>query len=218
MSRKIIVLILLVMGSFSAVFATTEAANEATLKVQAYKLGDDDYLNIAITSAVSGKLTELVWSDSESALPAIDITDKIDSLSKPITETSSDLMNEQVIFSYRVFGHSIGTFTISLDFSPFEHNGGGNSVSAVYAITNTNYIFNNTGNYQDKNSSFTIEEKYTKGKGTTSLEAQWYVDGTGAIVPDWIVRGGVAASISGYESASYGSHTATVHVTLTSEN
>ena len=217
MIRKIIVCILLIIGAISlSIFAASEAANEATLRVQAYKLGDDDYLNVSITSAVSGKLTELEWVESGTALPAIDITDKMDSLHKPITETSSNIMNEQVIFSYRVFGHSIGTFTINLNFGPFEHKGGGNSVSAVYAITNTNYIFNNTGNYQDKDSNFKITENYTRGKGTTSLEAQWNVTGTGAIVPDWVVRGGVAASISNYESASYGSHTAVVQVTLTS--
>ena len=235
-SRLILLLITLMMlfasdDSASVSPSEEESSSSSTLKLRGYKVGLKADPYVVITDAMNESLEVLSTSENDDGTikgSDIDVTNHIDQFLGDIN--NGGFLKDRVIFSYRVVGNTLGSFTLTLTMNDFtlktEATG---TLKTRYDLSNFSYTFTgaSSNTYEEAkieanegNDTEAIPSQQTQQ--TDVLVSKWTVSDTN---PDgkrtraaWIHRGAVAMTISStdYDDPSIprGEYRATVGVTL----
>lgn len=254
--RKMISMLILLLMSLMMLFASDDSASvtpseeekassSSTLKLRGYKVGLKEDPYVVITDAMNDSLEVLSTTKDENGSTQkaeIDVTKHIDQFLGDIN--SGGFLKDRVIFSYRVVGNTLGSFTLTLTMNDFALAEKGNDTSGTlrtrYDLSNFSYTFTgaSSNTYEEAkivanevNDTEAIpSEKVNEGNNTegndTGLISKWSVLDTDPVVADgvkrtraaWIHRGAVAMTISStdYDDPSIprGEYRATVEVRL----
>ena len=195
---------------------------EANFNIKGYKVGEEDYLKIAITDAINNS-DQLNTIDDGEPIILDRHMDDLASSEPAITNGSA-----QVVFSYRVAGNTANRYTIEFEIDPFENTlDSEKRVGAYYALGNQNFVF--PGNPSLANSKDILidmpETDLRATVGSTSgwssgvLKQSWSVpqNNSGEL---WMSRGAIMMVInendySDDSKVPYGIYKALIKVTLT---
>ena len=228
--KKISIVLLILLFSTFAVFAVTETTNEATFNIKAYKIGNSGtkYLTLSVFDALTGNLDTITSDD------LIDLTNYTDKILNPIKDDSSYSLvpyDEHVAFSLRVSGNAAGNLSVSVTITPFQKKNASDQVEsnieAYYEMRDITCVF--TTNYKsttDTNGKIELTKGTTSGTATSSSDAtmgfSMNINGGNATngLENWRAQASIGVSIknSSYESASNGSHYATVTIGVVTES
>ena len=218
--------ILLVMFMIFPLFALDENIDPSAdnvLNIKGYKVGEDDYMKIVITDAISESL-DVLDRPKEGNRDAINVSDHIDNL---LGTTGADFNSLRSVFSYRVVGNRTGSFRIDMTFNRLM-NTAEDTIGATYALGSLSYTFPEISSQSD--GQYTIAS--TSGEknilqadpssaNTTTLTSYWSVtprSENATTQYPWSHRGTVAMTISesdySNENIPVGTYTALVEVKL----
>lgn len=225
---KRVLSILLVMFMIFPLFALDENIDPSAdniLNIKGYKVGEDDYMKIVITDAISESLDVLDRPDGENR-DAINVSDHIDNL---LGTTGADFNSLRSVFSYRVVGNITGSFRIDMTFNRLMNTaeGGTHTIGATYALGSLSYTFpeissQSDGQYTIASTSGEKNELQADPSGTNNtLTSYWSVtprSENATTQYPWSHRGTVAMTISesaySNENIPVGTYTALVEVKL----
>lgn len=221
-------LILLILFSFVfSLFAIEYDVNDSNvLNLRGFKVGEEDYLTIAITAVDDRELVDSSGPSVESP-DFINISNDInDLLGTVASNTSFD--RDKIVFSYRVAGNTTGNYSISLVFTSLTNDNDVTKViETVYNLGNLSYSFPDAAS--STSSGYTIAQSAGNTNtlislpGDSGLISYWSVTPQSSVAtPMWIHRGSVAMTISSstYSDSStpVGSYRANVEVRLVVNN
>ena len=217
MIRKLLSILLLLLIPFTILSAVDaedqDLEKEATLRISGYKIGTDDYAEIVITDAITESLN-VISNNGE-----IDITNHVydligsisesDSSSANVATNSSNFRSDQVVFSYRVAGNSLGNYTLTLTLGDLKHVSANSTIETEYDLGNLSYSFLDVSSEEitEGDSTYSIGINGTNDKfsvpslnGNSFIISNWKVvlndtDSSGPC-PVWIHRGAIAMTIS----------------------
>lgn len=225
---KRVLSILLIIFMILPLFALDENIDPSAdnvLNIKGYKVGEDDYMKIVITDAISESLDVLDRPDGENR-DAINVSDHIDNL---LGTTGADFNSLRSVFSYRVVGNITGSFRIDMTFNPLMNTaeGGTHTIGATYALGSLSYTFpeissQSDGQYTIASTSGEKNELQADPSGTNNtLASYWSVtprSENATTQYPWSHRGTVAMTISesdySNENIPVGTYTALVEVKL----
>lgn len=247
--RKMISMLILLLITLMMLFASDDSvsvtpseekvSSSSTLKLRGYKVGLKAAPYVVITDAMNESLEVLSTSVNEDGSikgSDIDVTKHIDQFLGDIN--NGGFLKDRVIFSYRVVGNTLGSFTLTLTMHDFTLEGDENTSDKLktrYDLSNFSYTFTgaSSNTYQGAkieanggNDTEAIPSKEVNEENDTGLISKWSVLDTDPVVADgvkrtraaWIHRGAVAMTISSndYDNPSIprGEYRATVGVTL----
>ncbi|HIV98324.1 MAG TPA: hypothetical protein IAB12_00910 [Candidatus Ornithospirochaeta avicola] len=194
---------------------TLSAASTASFDIKAYKLRDSSKLKVEITDAIPGGLDTFTSSENGKEIDLSSVRQNL------LGQTDIEIADfaEHVIFSWRVWGNTAGTYTVKINFSTFnlqkEENGtlkdeGEHFIGVRFESGNETFTFPdyNDSVVKDENENelgrielATIDnvaelKSYVSSTSTAQdgLSIVWTVDGDHNI--RWIAHGAVAANIS----------------------
>lgn len=225
---KRVLSILLIIFMILPLFALDENIDpnaDNVLNIKGYKVGEDDYMKIVITDAISESL-DVLDRPKEDNRDAINVSDHIDNL---LGTTGADFNSLRSVFSYRVVGNITGSFRIDMTFNPLMNTaeGGTHTIGATYALGSLSYTFPEISSQSD--GQYTIastsgEENILQAdpSGTNNtLTSYWSVtprSENATTQYPWSHRGTVAMTISesdySNENIPVGTYTALVEVKL----
>ena len=251
--RKMISMLILLLITLMMLFASDDSASvtpseekassSSTLKLRGYKVGLKADPYVVITDAMNESLEVLSTSENDDGTikgSDIDVTNHIDQFLGDIN--NGGFLKDRVIFSYRVVGNTLGSFTLTLTMNDFELTDqeteeGNKKISGTlktrYDLSNFSYTFTgaSSNTYEEAkieanegNDTEAIPSNQTQQ--TDALVSKWSVSDTNPVVADgvkrtraaWIHRGAVAMTISStdYDNPSIprGEYRATVGVML----
>lgn len=225
MKKSIICLLLAVMAMpLAAVLPTLpdgiDSSDPNVLNIKAYKIGKVQTVNVVITDAISASLDTIdapvKEGDIIKSVDEIVVDDKVLDLLGNISSTSNSasFSSDKVIFSYRVVGNIIGTFTLGITFNSLSLDGKGiEIIGTKYDLGNLSYSFPaySSSTFSDGTGSGEISNNSTAastGSITTStggkVSSSWEVDVSDTTVPLWIHRGAIAMTVSDADYRSEG--------------
>lgn len=225
---KRVLSILLIIFMILPLFALDENIDpnaDNVLNIKGYKVGEDDYMKIVITDAISESLDVLDRPDGENR-DAINVSDHIDNL---LGTTGADFNSLRSVFSYRVVGNRTGSFRIDMTFNHLKNTaeGGTHIIGATYALGSLSYTFpeissQSDGTYTIASTSGEKNRLQANPSGTnTTLTSYWSVtplSENATTQYPWSHRGTVAMTISesdySNENNPVGTYTALVEVKL----
>lgn len=236
MKKILVALLLILLIPFVELFAQDEERiPDATLNLRGYKIGVIESPYVVITDALSESLEIVSSPEGTNTPPEIDVTNHIDDLLG--NTSSSGFSSDRVVFSYRVVGNTLGSFTLTMTMDDLRLNGTGKEdtdvISTRYDLSNLSYSFH--GAYSNEYEGNSISGD-TDSEGNTSndlvsipssddttLSSKWTVSSTNSSATTtplaWVHRGAVAMTISSseysYDSGhSVGRYVASVEVKL----
>ena len=253
--RKMISMLILLLITLMMLFASDDSvsvtpseekvSSSSTLKLRGYKVGLKAAPYVVITDAMNESLEVLSTSVNEDGSikgSDIDVTKHIDQFLGDIN--NGGFLKDRVIFSYRVVGNTLGSFTLTLTMHDFTLEGDENTSDKLktrYDLSNFSYTFTgassntyeeakieaNEGNVTEVIPSEEVDEGNNTEGNNPGLISKWSVldkdpvvdsDGVKRTRAAWIHRGAVAMTISSndYDNPSIprGEYRATVGVTL----
>ena len=206
--------LLTILSAALSVF-TLAAASTASFDIKAYKLRDSSNLKVEITDAIPGSLDTFTSSENGKEIDLSSVRQNL------LGQTDIEIADfaEHVIFSWRVWGNTDGTYTVKINFSTFNLQKKENGISKDEGTHFIGVRFesgNETFTFPDYNDSVVKDEngnelgKIEKGSiddvselstyvssnspSTDSISISWNVTGNNSI--RWIAHGAVAANIS----------------------
>lgn len=244
--RKMISMLILLLMTLMMLFASDDSASvspseeesssSSTLKLRGYKVGLKADPYVVITDAMNESLEVLSTSENDDGTikgSDIDVTNHIDQFLGDIN--NGGFLKDRVIFSYRVVGNTLGSFTLTLTMNDFTLKTGNDTSGTLktrYDLSNFSYTF--TGASSDTYEGAKIKadegndtEAIPSSASNNTLISKWSVSDDNAPIVDsdgertraaWIHRGAVAMTISStdYDNPDIprGEYRATVGVTL----
>ena len=243
--RKMISMLILLLITLMMLFASDDSvsvtpseekvSSSSTLKLRGYKVGLKAAPYVVITDALNESLEVLSTSVNEDGSikgSDIDVTKHIDQFLGDIN--NGGFLKDRVIFSYRVVGNTLGSFTLTLTMHDFTLEGDENTSDKLktrYDLSNFSYTFTgaSSNTYQGAKieASGDNDSVAIPSGSDNELISYWTVSDTDPVVDSdevertraaWIHRGAVAMTISStdYDNPSIprGEYRATVGVTL----
>ena len=243
--RKMISMLILLLITLMMLFASDDSvsvtpseekvSSSSTLKLRGYKVGLKAAPYVVITDAMNESLEVLSTSVNEDGSikgSDIDVTKHIDQFLGDIN--NGGFLKDRVIFSYRVVGNTLGSFTLTLTMHDFTLEGDENTSDKLktrYDLSNFSYTFTgaSSNTYQGAKieASGDNDSVAIPSGSDNELISYWTVSDTDPVVDSdevertraaWIHRGAVAMTISStdYDNPSIprGEYRATVGVTL----
>lgn len=224
-------ILLLIFLPYFAFSAAGDVLNSAEFDISAFKVGPEQYLKLIITDAINeslGVLGEEITSE--------DGTAEIYSTIELSRHTDALIDEPTVIFSYRVVGNIIGTYTVEAAIYPLymSTDGGVDTTKIVSATYSPDYI---TVVFPDSSTTTSADGTATIATETTTegpflvdtptqegikISSTWNVSSTTSddTVAEWISRGAMKMQLdkASYDSADIGTYIADIKVTLRDGN
>lgn len=220
--RKMISMLILLLMTLMMLFASDDSASvtpseeesssSSTLKLRGYKVGLKEDPYVVITDAMNESLEVLSTSKNEDGTikgSDIDVTKHIDQFLGDIS--NGGFLKDRVIFSYRVVGNTLGSFTLSLTMHDFKLTDqkteeGNEKTSGTlrtrYDLSNFSYTFTgassntyeeakieaNEGNVTEVIPSEEVDEGNNTEGNNPGLISKWSVLDTNPVVADGVKR------------------------------
>lgn len=205
--------LLTILSAALSVF-TLAAASTASFDIKAYKLRESSKLKVEITDAIPGSLDTFTSSENGKEIDLSSVRQNL------LGQTNIKIADfaEHVIFSWRVWGNTAGTYTVKINFSTFnlqkEENGtltdeGTHFIGVRFESGNETFSFpdyNDSVVKENENELGKIEKVFidnvselstyvpSNSPSTDNISISWNVTGNNSI--RWIAHGAVAANIS----------------------
>lgn len=203
--------LLTILSAALSVF-TLAAASTASFDIKAYKLRDSSNLKVEITDAIPGSLDTFTSSENGKEIDLSSVRQNL------LGQTDIEIADfaEHVIFSWRVWGNTAGTYTVKINFSTFNlqkkeisEDEGTHFIGVRFESGNETFTFpdyndsvvkgeNGELGKIEKGSIDNVSELSTyvpsNSPSTDSISISWNVTRNNSI--RWIAHGAVAANIS----------------------